>query len=74
MEAIKNSIVRTLVPVIVGFLLTLALRLGIQIDQATVTTVVQAVITGLYYVGVRFLEHYKPKAGILLGKASPPSY
>lgn len=74
MEAIKNSIIRTLVPIIVGFLLTWVLRLGIDIDQATLTTVVQAVLTGLYYVVVRFIEQYKPKVGILLGKATPPSY
>lgn len=69
------SIVRTVVPIIVGALLgwPIVTRLGITSEQAT--TAVTVVVTAAYYVLVRVFETYiSPRFGILLGLARRPDY
>jgi hypothetical protein len=69
------SLWRTCVPYIVAFLAVQAARLGIKLDNATVTS---ALITGfgtVYYAVFRFLEHHHDaRWGWFLGIAKPPSY
>lgn len=77
--ALWASITRTIVPIIVGFVLAQAARVGLTVDGEFETLLdgsLTAVFTGLYYVVVRFLEVYvTPKFGWLLGLAkSPDSY
>lgn len=70
-----TSLIRTLVPIIVGFLLSLpiATKLGVSSDEAT--QFITAVVTAAYYVIVRALEHYgNPNFGWLLGAAKAPTY
>lgn len=70
-----TSLVRTVVPLIAGFLITQLLRLGVTIDEATLTTLVEAVVTGLYYAVFRFAEmHLGAGFGWFLGAARPPQY
>lgn len=69
------SIVRTWVPLIVAYLLSLSFvsKLGITSDQLTYA--VTLAFAGLYYLAVRVFEVYvHPRFGALLGWTVQPSY
>lgn len=68
------SLRRTLVPVIVGFLLSQAVRAGFDIPADQLTGVIEALITGTYYAVVRVAEQYAPALGVLLGASKQPRY
>lgn len=68
------SLRRTLVPVIVGFLLAQAARAGFDIPAEQLTGVIEALITGAYYAAVRIAEQYWPAVGVLLGASRQPRY
>lgn len=70
---IAKAHVRTIVPAIVGLVITLALRAGLDLHgyAPEITTVVTAV----YYSAARLAEEYvSPRFGWLLGFASKPHY
>lgn len=69
-----TSILRTVVPLVVGFVVTQLARLGIEMDTALVASFVTAVISGVYYAVARWLEQKASKWGWLLGKAKAPTY
>ena len=71
---IPASVLRTIVPLVVGLLLTAALKLGVHIDSGVATDAVTAGITAVYYGGVRLLESKVPAFGWLLGLAKSPTY
>lgn len=72
------SVLRTVVPVGVGFVLTLlARKAGVVIDDATSTSLTAAlvvIVTGAYYSLLRPLEQAYPWVGILLGWKAKPTY
>ncbi|RRQ79413.1 hypothetical protein CQW39_09735 [Streptomyces griseofuscus] len=77
------SAMRTGVPLVAGWLLTLAVRAGVTIDSATVTAAVTVGIALVYYLVFRVLEvlgEHLPGtvlqnvAGVFLGWARPPAY
>jgi len=77
------SFLRTGVPLVAGWLLTLALRAGITIDSEWVVSAVTVLLALIYYVVFRLLEllgtrlrgtFLQTAAGLLLGWARPPSY
>jgi hypothetical protein len=72
------AFIRTYVPVLVGFVLTLlARKLGVILDETTsasLATGFAALVAGIYYGLVRLLEARFPKLGWLLGFAVQPSY
>lgn len=72
--SVLPSILRTLVPLAVGYFTAwpVAVTLGLTDDQ--VTSLITAVITALYYLLIRALEQWLPEFGWLLGWASPPKY
>lgn len=71
---LNASLVRTLVPAVVGAVATILLKLGIHIT-GDLTPIVAPALGYLYYVAVRILEHFKSsKWGWLLGKATAPVY
>jgi len=78
MKALWDSIVRTLVPVVVGAVLGWVTTTGIKVDPEfapALTLVVTAAFTGVYYIAARLLELYvTPKLGWLLGLAKQPDY
>ncbi len=57
------SLLRTIVPVIVGALLGQAAKLGFNLPEGAVTEVVTVVITGVYFLIVRVLEQEWPIVG-----------
>lgn len=69
-----TSLRRTLVPILVGFLLAQAARAGLQIPADELTGVVEALVTGGYYSLVRIVEQYWPPVGVLLGASRQPRY
>lgn len=73
-----TSIVRTIVPVTMGAILTWLAAHNIVIDgifQDNLRLLLELVITGAYYALVRGFEHYvSPKFGWLLGIAKAPNY
>jgi hypothetical protein len=71
---VPTSIVRTVVPIVVGYFLALPVvrLLGLTHDQAV--GLVTALLTAVYYAGARTAEHYFPAAGWLLGIATAPVY
>lgn len=77
------SLMRTLVPIVVGLVLGLAAKAGLELDDATTTTYVTAAMTAGYYAAFRGLEELAAHigwrrlqvlAGVLLGWARPPQY
>lgn len=75
MPAVVTSLIRTIVPIIVGAILSVPLvkALGITADQAA--QLVTAGLIALYYAAARVLEHYvSPRFGWLLGSATAPTY
>ena len=75
MNDLSVSVIRTIVPVIAGFIITQAVRLGVSLDTAAVTSIVTSVITAAYYGLFRTLEHYRgPLYGKFLGYSKAPQY
>jgi len=72
---IGTSLIRTIVPMIVGWLIAqLAIR-GLNIDPGLVEQLVTWGITSAYYVAVRVFEtRIAPKLGWLLGLPKQPTY
>jgi hypothetical protein len=77
------SVMRTVVPLIAGWLISLALWAGLDLDSEATTAAVTVMVTALYYLAFRLLEVLGTKArgtllqrlaGIALGWARPPAY
>lgn len=72
---IGTSIVRTLVPLIVGALIGAAAKVGLDLDDGAIASAVTVIVTTGYYALVRVLETgIGPAWGWLLGVAKPPQY
>jgi hypothetical protein len=70
---LARSYVRTVVPVVVGLVVSLALRAGVDLNGWTPE--ITAAVTFLYYALARYLEeHVSGQFGWLLGSATPPHY
>lgn len=68
------SIIRTVVPLVVGWLAGLPIAQRIGITSTDITAAVTAVTGAVWYVAVRLLETYGPQWGWLLGYAQAPTY
>lgn len=74
-KGIGVSVIRTIVPVVVGGLLAALAEAGLDLPEGLATEVVTTVVITLYYAVVRLLEeHVAPAWGWLLGYARPPKY
>jgi len=78
MNDLVTSWIRSVVPIIVGALASwLAAKTGFVIDEASQVGLVTAftgLLSGLYYVIVRWLETKQPQFGWLLGLPKQPGY
>jgi hypothetical protein len=81
MYAIFVNWMRTIVPLLVGWTLTVVGFLGVNPDSTATASLVTALLTGAYYTLFRIVEHVADKlniqplrvlAGVLLGWARPP--
>jgi len=69
------SVLRTFVPLVVGYFATWPILTTIGLDDDHVTTLATAIVTAVYYLLVRLVEQYvEPNAGWLLGWAGRPVY
>ncbi|MEV8388654.1 hypothetical protein ACFXBB_13620 [Streptomyces scopuliridis] len=69
------SLMRTGVPLTVGWLVALAAAHGLELDATAVSGVVAPAASFVYYAVLRFAEqHISQRFGWLLGYASPPGY
>lgn len=77
------SIVRTLVPMIAGCVISFGAWAGLGLDSEAVAIGVTTVVAAVYYTFFRLLEDWSDKignphlrtfAGMLLGFARPPKY
>jgi hypothetical protein len=68
------SLIRTIVPVIVGLVLAGLIKLGIEVDETALATVFDGLLIGLYYALARWLESKWPSLGWLLGAPKQPTY
>lgn len=69
------SLIRTLVPIVVGSVLGLLARVGLNIDlegQQALATLIDSAFIGGYYLVVRLIETKVPQVGWLLGLAKTP--
>lgn len=72
-----TSIIRTVVPIIVGAIASALATVGFQLSdqgQELIGTVLGALIAIIYYVVARALEQKFPASGVLLGKPARPVY
>ena len=74
MEDLLKSVVRTLVPVVVGLVISGLATAGIELDEALLYPVIDTIFVGGYYTVIRFLETKEEKFGWFLGLPSPPQY
>ena len=77
------SLLRTVVPLLAGWLLTAADVFGIQADSTAVAGGVTVAVSAVYYMVLRLIEEgaaradwppLRVAAGVLLGWAAPPQY
>ena len=76
-NSLQTSLVRTLIPYIVGGVISWLATKGIDVkteDIATLSAFLTVVLGWLYYYAVRFLESKNPSFGKLLGVAKQPTY
>lgn len=69
-QRIGPSVIRTVVPVVAGVIITLAIKAGLSLSNSVVTGATTIVVTTIYYAVARWLEgHTAPiarEAGRLL--------
>ena len=71
---VKDSVIRTVTPYIVGWLIAQAAKNGLDLDVDSVTGTVTVVTGSVYYVVARLIEDKYPRAGVLLGVSKAPEY
>lgn len=71
-EDVKQSLIRTLVPIIVGAVM--ASVIGPYVDESALRDLLAGLIAGGYYTLVRLIETRLPGAGVLLGSRRQPLY
>ncbi len=75
MNQLALSLWRTCVPYIVAFVVLQAARLGLHLDNGTVTSALTTGFGTVYYAAFRYLEQrFGARWGWFLGAARPPSY
>lgn len=69
------SLVRIVAPIVAGWLIAQAARVGLHLDGPTVVSALTSDFAAAYYVVFRWAElRLSPRFGWLLGYAAPPQY
>ena len=66
MRKMGDSIIRTVVPLIVGVILAQAARIGLDLPAGAVEEIVTVVAATVYYAAARWLEQRYPALGRIL--------
>ena len=75
MNPFAASLIRTIVPIVVGSILGLLATIGLNIDvegQQGLLTLINSMFVGGYYLTIRWIETKVPQVGWLLGLAKTP--
>ena len=75
MNPFAASLIRTIVPIVVGSILGVLARIGLDIDpegQQALSTLIDSAFIGAYYLVIRIIETKVPQVGWLLGLAKTP--
>lgn len=73
-SAYGRSLIRTVVPIVVGAVVGWLATRGVEVDSASLIPAVDAVAAAAYYALVRAAEQRWPALGWLLGAPGAPSY
>lgn len=73
-SSIIISIQRTVVPMVVGFILAFLTKTGLEADDPTLVAALTTIFSALYYTGFRLLEEKFPKFGKFLGRETKVYY
>ena len=73
-RALSKSLVRTIVPIIIGALVSALALAGLEVDPGALEPGVYAIVSAAYYALIRVLEERWPKVGKLLGTQGKPDY
>jgi len=74
-NALALSAIRTVVPIIVGGLVSWLITVGVELDaeaQAGFIVFLTGLLQAVYYLVVRVVEQRWPEVGVLLGAAKTP--
>jgi hypothetical protein len=72
---VKKGLIRTVVPYAVAAILTGAIKLGIELDQAWLEDFVTGAVLVVYYLTIRLLEELRDsRFGVFLGSVGRPNY
>lgn len=74
MNDIAVSLIRTVVPAVVGALVFALANLGIEVDAEGWNALLTSLFIGVYYALARMLESRFPQFGWLLGAPKQPHY
>ncbi len=74
MNDLVVSYIRTIVPLAVGWVAAQLIAWGIHVDATALSGALVTIITGAYYLAVRFAEKRWPAFGWLLGMPKQPTY
>jgi len=69
-----TSVIRTITPIVVGWIVLVGLKAGFNLDANDVAAAVYPVVAAAYYVIARALERRWPSFGWLLGSPRTPTY
>lgn len=75
MNPFAASLIRTIVPVVAGAIISWLALVNLDIDtdgQVALTTLLTGALTGVYYLVIRLVETKVPQIGWLLGLAKTP--
>lgn len=68
------SLVRTVVPTVIGYVIAVLAGWGIDVDPTTLEVTLTSLLVGGYYAIARGLEAVHPWFGVLLGWKATPTY
>lgn len=74
MSNLFTSMIRTIVPTIIGAVCAWAVKRGVNIDEAEVSAWLVPLCISVYYTVARYVEIKVPQAGWLLGMPKQPGY
>jgi len=69
-----TSLIRTVVPIAVGWLVATLANIGVDLDETAAVTALTGLVISIYYALARWAESRWPQAGWLLGVPKPPVY
>lgn len=74
MGDLGTSVIRTIVPILAGWIVVLVLKFGFEVNPGEVQAAIYPIVAAAYYLAARWLERKWPVFGWLLGSPKTPTY